>query len=292
MSEALLQSPLISVIELQKLMNDASSDLVIIDARANLMDKEYGQQAYRVSRIPNARRIDLGNELCAEITEFTGRHPLKTEKELEALMQKKGINQSSHIVIYDDKSSMFAIHLWWILKHLGHTNVQVLDGGLAAWVNADGLMETAVVNDASTKGDFIIRESEFNTVSADDIMHFLDNPSDNLCIIDARGPQRYRGETEPLDPVAGHIPTALNRPFEDNLTEEGRFKSKEILRDEFLLLLKDHQDAQFVHQCGSGISGCHNLFAMYYAGLGATILYPGSWSEWCKDPNRPVALGE
>lgn len=279
-------SPLISAEALQQTLNDPN--LVIVDARYDLMDDGYGDKVYAVSRISKALRVDLGIDLCAEITETTGRHPLKSRNDLEALMQDLGINHDSHIVIYDDNGGMFAIHLWWVLHWLGHDQVQILEGGLQAWQRAGYALETDAPQVSQTQGNFIIKESEFGTVIADDILEDIVSVTAQLCVVDARGEARYRGDIEPLDPVAGHIPGAINRPFEYNLTEDGLFKDPETLKAEWMEFLENQRGKMIVHQCGSGVSACHNIFAMYYAGLGIAKLYPGSWSEWCKNPTRPM----
>lgn len=284
-------NPLITTHELQQLLTEDPDNLTVIDARFDLMNPAYGAAAYIKERIPTSLRIELEKDICSGVTATTGRHPLKPLADIEKCLQKLGINQESAVVIYDDKNSMFAIHIWWVMSMLGHQNVQVLNGGLTAW-QADGYgLETDVPREVKSYGDFTITKSQFGTVSANDIMQFLKDGTGNFCIVDARGEPRYRGEVEPLDPVAGHIPTAINRPFELNLNEDGKLKCPTVLKAEWEQFLENHTDAKIVHQCGSGVSGCHNLFAMVYAGLGATMLYPGSWSEWCKDSNRPIAKG-
>lgn len=279
-------SPLISAEALQQTLNDPN--LVIVDARYDLMDDGYGDKVYAVSRISKALRVDLEIDLCTDITETTGRHPLKSRQDLEALMQDLGINHDSHIVIYDDNGGMFAIHLWWVLHWLGHESVQVLEGGLQAWQRAGYALETDALQVNQTQGNFIAKESEFGTVIADDILEDIVSGVAQLCVVDARGEARYRGDVEPLDPVAGHIPGAINRPFEFNLKEDGMFKDPQTLKAEWINVLDGQSGKIIVHQCGSGVSACHNIFAMYYAGLGVAKLYPGSWSEWCKDSTRPM----
>lgn len=281
-------SPLISVQVLHQLMmNDPN--LIILDTRFNLMDEEYGDKAYAISRIPKALRVDLGLDLCAEITETTGRHPLKSRVDLEALMQDLGINEDSHIVVYDDTGGMYSIHLWWVLHWLGHDKVQILEGGLQAWQKAGFALESTEPMANQKIGSFKAKPSEFGTVTADEILDDIISDQKQLCVIDARGEARYRGDVEPLDPVAGHIPNAINRPFELNLKEDGTFKDPDVLKQEWEDFLQHHDHQIIIHQCGSGVSACHNIFSMYYAGLGIQKLYPGSWSEWCKDSKRPVA---
>ena len=280
-------SPLISAEELQQQIAE-NQKLIILDGRCDLMNDEYGDTAYATSRIPNALRVDLGIDLCADITQETGRHPLKPRADLEALMQDLGINDDSHIVIYDDNGGMFAIHLWWVLHWLGHENVQVLEGGLKAWQKVGYELETTAPQVNQTQGNFIAKTSKFGTVTANDILEDIISGKAQLCVVDARGEARYSGEVEPLDPVAGHIPNAINRPFELNLKEDGTFKDPETLKIEWMEFLDSQSGKMIIHQCGSGVSACHNIFAMYYAGLGVAKLYPGSWSEWCKNPTRPM----
>lgn len=289
MDKAVL-SPLITATELQQEIL-TNQQLVIIDARFDLMNTEYGDESYAKSRIPTALRIDLEMDLCSEITPETGRHPLKPAAELEALMQDLGINSDSHIVTYDDSGSIFAIQLWWVLRWLGHKNVQVLEGGIKAWQALSAELEEGEPRMNQNVGTFTIVPSEFGTVDVNAIMQDLTDNTEALCVIDARGAPRYRGEVEPLDPVAGHIPKAINRPFELNLNADGTFKSPNVLKLEWQEFLKNHKDQEIVHQCGSGVSACHNVFSMYYAGLGATKIYPGSWSEWCKSSSRPIEKG-
>lgn len=283
-------SPLITVSALKQLQENHHK-LVIIDARFDLMNEDYGDVAYAKSRIPNALRVDLDIDLCAKITVETGRHPLKSPSELEALMQDLGINSDDRIIIYDDNGGTYATHLWWVLHWLGHQDVQVLEGGFKGWQIAGYALETGEPTTDQTTGNFTIRASDFGTVTTQDVLDDLSASQSTLCIVDARGAARYRGEVEPLDPVAGHIPNAINRPFECNLKDDGTFKSPDVLKDEWNEFLQDHSGKIIVQQCGSGVSACNNIFAMYYAGLGITKLYPGSWSEWCKNPERPIAKG-
>ncbi|GAA5095960.1 sulfurtransferase [Wohlfahrtiimonas larvae] len=280
-------SPLISADTLYQKLNDAK--LIILDARFNLMNENYGDEVYAQNRIPQALRVDLGIDLCTDITPDTGRHPLKSRENLEALMQDLGVNHDSHIVVYDDNGGMFAIHLWWVLHWLGHEKVQVLEGGLQAWQKAGYELEITAPQVNQMQGDFVAKMSEFSTVTADDILEDIISNQGKLCVVDARGAARYHGDVEPLDPVAGHIPNAINRPFELNLKEDGTFKDPEMLKTEWMAFLDGYCHQTIIHQCGSGVSACHNIFAMYYAGLGIQKLYPGSWSEWCKSPTRPVA---
>ena len=188
-------------------------------------------------------------------------------------------------VVYDRNGANYCGRLWWMLKWAGHEAVAVLDGGLQAWQAAG---ENTESGEAIThfQSNFELKSALARLVNADDVLKNIDNPDQT--VIDARAPARYRGEVEPLDPVAGHIPGALNRPFVTNIGADGKFKPAAQLRQEFDALLLGHDTAGVVHQCGSGVSALPNLIAMEVAGLGRTTLYAGSWSDWCSNPNRPV----
>lgn len=282
-------SPLIQAHELQEIQKQLPN-LKVIDVRFDLTNPHYGTESYLAGRIPGALRLDLEKELCNIKTGNNGRHPIKSDEALIKLLQNIGLNNDDHIVVYDDKSGMFASHVWWILKHLGHEKVQLLNGGITAWKAINGEIETIALDHIIPKGSIEIRESDFGLVSLEEILEYVDgDPDYQLQIVDARGEARFRGEVEPLDPIAGHIPTAINYPFERNLNEVGLFKSAEQLQQEWSDFLQGTDPSTIVNQCGSGISACHNLFSIYYAGLGPTQLYHGSWSEWCADPTRPMA---
>ncbi|UNM97289.1 sulfurtransferase [Ignatzschineria rhizosphaerae] len=281
-------SPLIQAHELQQLIQK-SPHLKIIDARFDLMNPNYGHESYIKGRIPTALRLDLEKDLCNLKNGNNGRHPIKPDNLLIDVLQNIGLNNDDHIIVYDDKSSMFASHAWWVLKHLGHENVQLLNGGITAWKALNGEIETTDPKPIS-KGNIELRESDFGLIMLEEILEYVTgDPDYQLQIIDARGEARFKGETEPLDPIAGHIPTAMNYPFEYNLNEMGLFKSPEVLRSQWQEFLQGIDPSTIVNQCGSGVSACHNLFSIYYADLGATQLYHGSWSEWCADPTRPMA---
>ncbi len=283
-------SPLIQVEELSSHLSDANWK--VIDVRYDLADPQYGQNSYQTARIPGALWLDLEEDLCAERTGYNGRHPLASQDVLIEKLQNLGINNDDHIVFYDDQNSMLACHAWWILRYLGHESVQVLDGGYKAWVDAGLPLETDNPQAINEQGDIELKESDFEVVFLAEILdHILGNRQEGLQLVDARGTARFEGKEEPLDPVAGHIPTAINYPFAQNLTERGTFKDPATLKSEWLAFLDGIEPATIVHQCGSGVSACHNLFALYYAGLGISRLYHGSWSEWCSDHNRPIVTG-
>lgn len=283
---------LISVKELQVLLGE--SDLLVLDVRHDLNSHEAGRLAYAQGHIPGARFLDHETQLSAPKTGQNGRHPLPPLANFKELMRSLGLQPQTQVVAYDSSGGMFATHLWWMLRWIGHEKVAVLDGGWPAWLAAGGEVETTVHTSPALQGledaDSRIESAPaaMPTVSSDDVLENISRPT--FTVVDARAENRYRGEAEPMDPVAGHIPGALNRPHTLNLAE-GRFKPAAQLRDEFNQLLGGKVPTEVVHQCGSGITATHNLFAMELAGLSGSRLYPGSWSEWCSDPARPVARG-
>ncbi len=264
-------------------------DVLVFDVRHDLADHAAGRRAYEAGHIPGARYLDHETELAAPRTGRNGRHPLPARGEFAALMAAHGVTLRTLVAAYDASGGMYAAHLWWMLRWMGHERVAVLDGGWQAW-QAAGLPVSAEPAPAVEPGKPAEPgPSLADTVDADAVLANISRPS--FTVIDARAANRYRGEVEPMDPVAGHIPGALNRPNGENLRQDGRFKPAETLRAEFLALLDGRDPAAIVHQCGSGITACHNLLSMEIAGLGGSRLYPGSWSEWCSDPSRPVAKG-
>jgi len=264
--------------------------LVLIDSRFDLADTAAGERAYMAGHIPRAHYLHLDRDLSAEKTDaqgrFRGRHPMPTRERFAALVGSLGVTPRTQVVVYDAQGGMFAARPWWMLRWLGHDAVAVLDGGLQAWQAAGGAIETAAPARAEGPA-YPLGDRTMPTIEADALLRQLDA----VTVLDARAPERYRGEVEPLDKAAGHIPGALNRFFQHNLGPDGRFKSPEALRAEFGAVLGGRDLSTVVQQCGSGATACHNILAMEHAGLGTTRLYPGSWSEWCADPSRPVAKG-
>jgi thiosulfate/3-mercaptopyruvate sulfurtransferase len=264
-------------------------DVRVFDVRHDLTNHAAGRQAYDAGHIPGARYLDHETELAAARTGKNGRHPLPSRAAFGALMAAHGVTPKTQVVAYDASGGMYAAHLWWMLRWLGHDQVAVLDGGWQAWTAA-GLPTTTEAGAAVRAGQPV--EPGASLAGSVDAQAVLDNISRQaFTVIDARAANRYRGEVEPMDPVAGHIPGALNRPNGENLQADGRFKPAAQLREEFATLLDGRDPAAIVHQCGSGITACHNLLSMEIAGLSGSRLYPGSWSEWCSDPSRPVATG-
>jgi thiosulfate/3-mercaptopyruvate sulfurtransferase len=275
---------LIQVDELRQHLADPA--FVIVDCRHDLMKPEAGAQAYAQSHVPGARFAHSDRDLSGPKTGKTGRHPLPDAARFSTWLGANGVDASKQVVAYDHAAGASATRLWWMLRWLGHDDVAVLDGGWEAWVKA-GAPVTADPP-AVTPTRFAARARDVS-VDVNHVLSHLDAPG--MLIVDARSPERYRGEIEPIDPVAGHIPGALNRLYKDNLGSDGRFRSPQELRAAFQALLRDRRPEEMVHQCGSGVSACHNILAMEIAGLTGSRLYPGSWSEWCADPARPIARG-
>jgi len=275
-------STLITAQELRALM--ASARPVLLDCGFDLAQTSAGAQAHAAGHLPGARHVHLDDDLSGAKTGVNGRHPLPPRDSLAAAVGRWGIAPGVQVVAYDHQGGPYAARAWWLLRWLGHDRVAVLDGGQAAWLAAGGVLTTAADLPAA-QPPYPARPPAMPTVSADELQARLDR----VCILDARAGERFRGEVEPLDAVAGHIPGARLRFFKDNLQADGRFKPAADLRAEFGGLVAGAGDV--VHQCGSGVTACHNLLAMAHAGLGDARLYPGSWSEWCADPARPVARG-
>ena len=259
---------------------------IVFDCRHDLAHPEAGEREYRKSHIPGARFAHLDRDLSAPSTGTNGRHPLPDPAVFARTLAAAGVDASKQVVVYDAQGGGFCGRLWWMLKWLGHDAVAVLDGGWAKWLREDH-PETDVVP-TPTPARF---EPRLRDLAVDARFVAAHLREARYPMIDARAPERYRGENETLDPVAGHIPGALNRVFKDNLRADGTFKSAAELANEFRPLLGNASPANVIHQCGSGVSACHNVLAMEIAGLAGSKLYPGSWSEWCADRTRPVATG-
>jgi thiosulfate/3-mercaptopyruvate sulfurtransferase len=261
--------------------------LVIFDCRHELMNPEAGARAYAQSHLPGARFAQSETDLAGHKTGRNGRHPLPDPQVFMSWLGRNGVNADKQVVAYDFTAGSSAARLWWMLRWVGHERVAVLDGGWESWVKA-GLPVTAE-QPSITATTFTGAARPMWVVDAGFVQAHLGNPS--IVVLDARTPERFQGLTEPIDPVAGHIPGARNRLFKDNLNADGRFRSPQELRQAFIDVLGGARPEQVVHQCGSGVSACSNLLAMEIAGLKGSRLYPGSWSEWVADRSRPVAKG-
>lgn len=260
---------------------------VLIDCRFALSDPAWGQRAYSAGHIPGAHYAHLDEDLSGPIGPQTGRHPLPDPQRLAERLGAWGIDGDTRVVAYDDAGGAFAVRLWWLLRWLGHCRGAILDGGLPRWEALGGAITTEGPRRAPRT--FVPRIDYTAWVSTDAVAEGI--ARGRLQVVDARAAERFRGEAEPIDPVAGHVPHAINLPLAGNLSDDGRFLSPERLRDRFLAALGDTPPERVAHSCGSGVNACHNLLAMELAGLAGSRLYAGSWSEWIRDPARPVARG-
>lgn len=274
-------STIINVDNLKKNLNER--DWVIIDTRYDLADKNAGRMAYLDAHIPGAVFADLHDDLSGPPLTDHGRHPLPSAEQLNKLFPGFGINNDTQVVVYDQVSGSFAGRLWWLLRYMGHEKVAVLNGGWPEWQKQGSPVHSG--EETRQRGNFRGTPNSDWLITVDQI------PAAKL-LVDSRDPARYRGETEPLDRAAGHIPGAINHFWKENLDDNGLFKSPRLVHNEFRKFLGSIKPEEAVFYCGSGVTACHNLLAAVYAGLPAPKLYAGSWSDWCSDPSRPVATGE
>ena len=281
---------LISPAELQTLMSSGQR-LRVFDCSFELMKPEAADTLFAEVHIAGAQQAHLDRDLSAHSAAEAvngGRHPLPRREVVAAWLGRMGVDAQTQVVVYDRNGCNYCGRLWWMLKWLGHEAVAVLDGGLQAWQAAGGATESGAAQ-AVTACEFAVRPPLRALMDTTTVHTRLRQPAQT--VVDARGAPRYRGEVEPLDPIAGHIPGALNRPFNENFGPDGRFKSADQLRAEWLAVLGSRAPESVVHQCGSGVSAVPNLIAMELAGLGATALYAGSWSEWSRTPGLPCEKG-
>jgi thiosulfate/3-mercaptopyruvate sulfurtransferase len=259
---------------------------VVVDTSFDLADTESGERRYRESHIPGAHYLHLDRDLSGTKTGRNGRHPLPERAAFARTVGALGIAPGVDVVCYDAQGGVYAARLWWMVRWLGHADVAVLDGGVQAWRDAGG----PLTSEPATPPGGPPYPSRPPLVAAVDAGEVAARPPLRM-LLDARAVERFRGESEPIDAVAGHIPGAFQRFHRANLDDRGAFKAKEALRDEFAALLAGRAPADVIHSCGSGVTACHNLLAMEHAGLAGSALYPGSWSEWSADPERPIARG-
>ncbi len=263
--------------------------VLVVDCRKDLADADSGRRAHAQAHLPGAIHADLDADLSDLAKRGLGRHPLPDASAFSATLSRWGWHPGMPVVAYDDAGgALAAARLWWMLRLAGARDVAVLDGGIAAWRAAGLHFEAGPVTRSDSRVEIAFDEREL--VGYDELAAGLDAQS--LCLIDARAAPRYRGETEPLDRVPGHIPGARNRPFSANLGSDGRFADAASLRAAFVELIGAHPPGRVVHTCGSGVTACHNLLAMEHAGLAGSRIFAPSWSGWSSDPQRPVAVGE
>ena len=279
---------LISTEQLQQRLGQ--NDLLVLDCRFALEDPAYGRRSYLDGHIPGAHFLDLDQDLSAPVVKgVTGRHPLPDPSALVERLRDCGLRADSQVVLYDDGPGAFAARAWWLLIWLGKRDgLYLLDGGLKAWRESG--QELTTTPPSNPPGDFAAQPDSSLVLTTEQLAQRLGNPT--MTLLDARALPRFRGEVEPLDPVAGHIPGAQCAVFTDNLGANGRFLSAQALRQRFDTLRGERPPENLVAYCGSGVTACHNLFAMSLAGYPLAPLYAGSWSEWITDPSRPTATGD
>lgn len=263
--------------------------VAIIDCRFDLAHPDGGRGAYLAGHIPGARYADLNRDLSAPITASSGRHPLPVVRDLAATLAQLGIGSDSQVIAYDDSAGAFAARAWWLLRWVGHRAVAVLDGGIGAWLAAGGSLETGPGPVATAAARGALRVDEAAVLDAAGIEARLRDPE--FLLVDARAPERFAGTVEPIDVIAGHVAGAVNQPFSANLGSDGRFLPPAQLRRLWEQRLAGRQPHQVAAMCGSGVTACHNLLSLEIAGLSGAKLYAGSWSEWIRDPRRPIAQG-
>ena len=279
-----MQANLINADELETLLQ--SQAVIVCDCRFSLNDPDAGRAAFEGSHIPGARYVDLERDLSGQITSSTGRHPLPAVDDWIDRVALLGLTGGQKIVVYDHGPGVFAARLWWMLGWIGISDVWLLDGGFATW-SKSGKSTISGEEPVELPSSNLTSLKEVNDLKADadEILKSLGGGV--LSIVDAREPPRFSGEVEPLDAKAGHIPGAINYHFALNL-EDGKFRSRAKLKEAFEQVTAERNPQNIIHSCGSGVTACHNLFAMEYSGIKGSRLYPGSWSEWIADPSRPT----
>lgn len=258
----------------------------VFDVRHDLMNPELGRELYAEGHLSGAMFVPLDTALSGEKTGTNGRHPLPDANDFMATLGVWGVRPGQQVVVYDSSGGTYAGRLWWMLRWMGHYSVAVLDGGFTRWEKESRPLTAEVPHFSPT-----VYKGAPRTMHVDAGFVKSNLGKSEVTVIDARASGRYAGMGETIDPVGGHIPGALNRPFTENINKDGTYKAPEVLAKEFAQLLGNRSPKQIVHSCGSGVSACHNILAMEIAGLAGSRLYPGSWSEWCADPKRPVATG-
>jgi thiosulfate/3-mercaptopyruvate sulfurtransferase len=263
-------------------------DWIVFDCRFTLTNTEAGRASYQQGHIPGARYVHLDDDMSSAVTPTSGRHPLPDVKIFSEKLSRWGVDASKQVVVYDDSFGSMAVKMWWLLRWLGHDNVALLDGNWPIWAKQKLPVSTALPTIVAT--NFVANVHNELVVDTTEV----DFARRERCsvLIDARPEQRFAGEREPLDKVAGHIPGSINWVYEENLDFDGTYLPAEELKEAYLKLMHNLKPQQVIHTCGSGVTACHNMLAMEIAGLHGSKLYAGSWSEWITDPSRPVATGE
>lgn len=267
-------------------------EIAVIDCRFDLMNPEAGRRAYLEGHIPGARYADLNKDLSTPITATSGRHPLPSPDQFLAVLTRLGVGGDTQVIAYDDSAGAYAARLWWMLRWVGHPAAAVLDGGLKAWVSEGGALQSGEERPlpAAARGRYSSRQAEAaEAIGTAEVERRLRDPA--FLLIDARAAERFAGAVEPIDAVAGHIPGAVNHPFSINLGADGRFLAAPDLRQLWEKRLAGRSPSHVAAMCGSGVTACHNLLSLEVAGLRGAKLYAGSWSEWIRDPHRPVERG-
>lgn len=263
-------------------------DCIVIDCRFALDDVSLGESLYQQGHLPDARYADLDKHLSSPITASSGRHPLPDFDKLIAQLGNWGIDHHAQVVAYDDMSGFYASRLWWLLRTLGHQNVAVLDGGIQAWQATVQRQQTKLPSISPCQYTAKLNRHAWRDVN--ELQQHI--AADDCVLIDARAKERFAGSNEPIDPIAGHIPSAVNYPITENLNDEGKFLDSGSLRKHYQHLINKSPADKVVHYCGSGVFSCFAILAMEIAGLYGSKLYPGSWSEWIRDPARGVATNK
>jgi thiosulfate/3-mercaptopyruvate sulfurtransferase len=284
-----MYTTLIQVAELAALLGRTAADpnIVVLDCRHELSRPQWSDQAYLESHIPTALQAHLDRDLSGPITPGSGRHPLPDVATFAATLGAWGIDSTVQVVAYDQGNGAYAARAWWLLRWMGHLNVAVLDGGFAAWQESG--LPLCSEPGKRTARRFVPAVAPDAALSTAEVQQALEHGT--ITLVDARGADRFAGENETIDPVAGHVPGAPNRPFARNVDARGRFLPADQLRRQWSDVLGDADPGEVVAMCGSGVSACHNLLALEIAKLSGARLYPGSWSEWIRDPQRPIARG-
>jgi thiosulfate/3-mercaptopyruvate sulfurtransferase len=266
---------------------DRDPRLCVVDCRYDLANPEWGLTEYRRGHIPGASYVSLSHDLAGPPSDHNGRHPLPAVEAMTATFSRIGIDRGTPVVAYDQENGMYASRLWWMLRYLGHDEVAVLDGGWAKWTAEH--LATRQGDETRSAANFVPRVREAMVADVGEVERLVADRS--ALLVDARAPERFEGRVETLDRTAGHIPGARNHFFKSNLTDAGTMLPPERLREAFAATLAGHKPEAVVMYCGSGVTACQNLLAMAHAGIRGTRLYPGSWSEWSSDAERPVETG-